>query len=208
MKSRELRRILLVVFAILLIAVPAAFAGDQTADRGRQREATAFEIESLFQRLLDSSDVTPTYTDYGDGFHALSIELSPEQREKLMAALGAGDDKAATTFYFLAAGLSQATPADPRICIHAALSTTNVSYNYWVVVLNLGSKDVTRSVGFKLTGPGHTFNKSASFTFGANGIWVAWYNPGFGVNTAGFYTYVGSVTGSGNFTTRTFTVTP
>ena len=208
MNSRELRRLLPVVLAMLLIAVPAAFAaGGEAASRGLQRETTALEIESLFQRLLDSSDVTPVYTDYGDGFHTLSIELKPEQREKLIAALGSSDDKAATPFYFLSAGQSQATPADPRICVHASLSTTTVSYNYWVVVLNLSNQNITRSVNFRLTGPGRTFNRSISFTFG-NGIWVAWYNPGAGVSTPGFYTYVGTVAGSGNFTNRSFAVSP
>ena len=43
-------------------------------------------------------------------------------------------------------------------------------YNYWVVVLNLGSQNLSRKTTLALSGP-NKFNRSVVVNYGANGIW-------------------------------------
>jgi hypothetical protein len=210
MKSREFRRSLVVGLALvgLLVVVPA-FAAGGGADR--LRESGAAQIEGLLQQYMDFNGATPTFTEYGDGLYSLSIALDAATRERMLAAVdsaGVGDKRAPVSLTFLAAGQSLSTPSNPAALIHAALSNTTLVYNYWVVVVNLGSQNVTKATSFKLTGPGLTFNRSFSIPYNANGIWVAWYNPAASVRNPGFYTYVGSVSGLGTFTTHTFAVNP
>jgi hypothetical protein len=210
MHRRGLRRLLVCLgLAGLLAAAPAVYATEDAAARNLQQETRALQIETLFGQLLDSAEVTPVYTDLGNGFHSLSITLKPEARERLLAALRSGEsgDKA-TTFFLLAAGQQLTPPSNPSTCIHAALSLTNASYNYWVVVLNLGSQNLTRTTSVKLAGPGRNFNKSIQATYNAGGIWAVWYNPAGGVNKAGIYTYTATVSGAGSFVTRSFAVNP
>ncbi len=215
MKNQKIRRWLRVglVLAGLLIVVPAAFAAGDGRDR--LRESGAAEIEGLLQQYVDLSGATPVFTDYGDGFYSLSVTLDPATRERLLAAANpgeaaedTGDKRAPVNLTLLAGGQSLSAPSTPTVCIHAALSNTTLVYNYWMVVLNLGSQDLVRTTSFKLTGPGLTFNRSFSVTYQANGIWAVWFNPAASVRNPGFYTYVASVTGLGNFTSRTFAVNP
>jgi len=211
MNRRGFRRLLVCLgLAGLLAAVPAAYATESAAaTHDRLQESRALQIETLFGQLLDSAAATPVFTDLGDGFYSLSITLRPEARERLLAALRSGEsgDKA-TTFFLLAAGQQLTAPTNPSVCIHAALSLTNAAYNYWVVVLNLGSQNLTRTTSVKLAGPGKNFNKSIQATYNAGGIWAIWYNPGSGVNKAGIYTYTATVSGAGSFVIRSFAVTP
>jgi hypothetical protein len=211
MKSREFRRLLLVglVLAGLLSAVPAVFAAESGADR--LRESGAAQIESLLQQYGDFNGATPVFTDYGDGFFSLSVELDPATRERLLAAVdedGAADKRAPASLAFLAAGQSVSAPAAPSFCIHAALSNTMLPYNYWMVGVNLGNQSLARTASFKLTGPGLTFNRSFSVTLHANAFWAVWLIPGTGVGTPGFYTYTGTVSGLGSFVTHTFAANP
>jgi hypothetical protein len=210
MKTRKFRRSLLMGLALvgLLAVAPALFAAEPGADR--LRESGAAQIEGLLAQSMDFNGATPVFTDYGDGFYSLSATLDPATRDRLLAAVdGARDKKApAASLAFLAAGQSLSTPSNPAALIHAALSNTTLTYNYWVVVVNLGSQTVTKATSFKLTGPGLTFNRTVSVPYHANGIWVVWYNPASGVHNPGFYTYVGGVSGSGTFTTHTFAVNP
>jgi hypothetical protein len=211
MKSREFRRLLLVglVLAGLLSVVPAAFAAASGADR--LRESGAAQMEGLLQHYIDFNGATPAFTDYGDGLYSLSITLDAATRERMLAAVdedGATDKRAPVSLTFLAAGQSLSAPSDPTDLSHAALSSTNLVYNYWVVVVNLGTQNVTKATSFKLSGTGLTFNRSFSIPYNANGIWVAWYNPAASVRNPGFYTYVGGVSGFGTFTTHTLAVNP
>jgi hypothetical protein len=205
MNSRGFRSLPLVFLVLigLLAVAPAAQAGEPG------REATAFEIESLFQQLLDSNVATPVYTEHGGGLSSLSITLEPEARERLLAAMRSGDaDAKAATFFALAAGQQLTSPANASTCINAALSNQNLSYNYWVVVLNLGNQGLVRSTRFKLTGPGKKFDKSFNVTYGSSSIWIIWYNPAFGVGTSGVYTFQPSVTGASSLTTKSFAIVP
>lgn len=210
--NRPWFRLLLVGAALAaLIAVPAArVAAAEIPSNALGQELGALSIESLFQELLDSNIATPVYTDYGDGLHSLSIALTPEIRERLLAATNAGDfAKKPQTFFVLSTGQQLTSPADPGICIHASLSLANASYNYWVVALNLGTKNVTATTTLKLSGPGLKFNKSAQILYGAGGIWIVWYNPGAGVGQSGLYTLQSSVAGaSGSATSKSFAVFP
>jgi hypothetical protein len=211
MKNRAFRRLLLtgLVLAGLLIVVPAAFAAGNGADR--QLESGAAQMESLLGQYVDLHGAAPVFTDYGDGFYSLSVQLDPADNDRLLAAVdadGAADKKAPASLTLLAGGQSLSSPTTPTACIHAALSNTTLTYNYWVVVLNLGTQNVTRTTSFKLTGPGLTFNRSFSVPYGANGIWVTWYNPAASVRNPGLYTYVASVTGLGSFTSRSFAINP
>jgi hypothetical protein len=209
MKTREFRRLLLVGLALagLLIATTAFAAGDGAA---RLHESGAADIEGLLQQYVDFNGATPVFTDYGDGFYSLSATLDPAARDRLLAAVapeGTGDKKTPVpALTLLAAGQSLSPPASPAVCIHAPLSETTLVYNYWVVVLNLGSQNVAKTTSFKLTGPGLTFNKSFLPTYKANGIWVVWYNPASSVHNPGFYTYVATVAGIGGFTSRTYAI--
>jgi hypothetical protein len=209
MKTREFRRLSLGLALAGLLIANTAFAGDGAA---RLRESGAAQIEELLQQSVDFNGATPVFTDYGDGFYSLSATLDPATRDRLLAAAdpeGTGDKKApAVALTLLAGGQSLSPPASPAVCIHAPLSSTTLVYNYWLVVLNLGSQNVVKTTTFKLTGPGLTFNKSFSVTYRANGIWVVWYNPGASVHNPGFYTYVATVAGLGSFTSRTYAVNP
>jgi hypothetical protein len=211
MKSRAFRRLLLVglVLAGLLSVVPAAFAAGSGADR--LRESGAAQIEGLLQQFGDFNGATPVFTDYGDGFFSLSVELDPATRERLLAAVdedGAAGKRAPVSLTFLAAGQSISAPAAPSICIHAALSNTILPYNYWMVGINLGTQNLARTASFKLAGPGLTFNRSFSVTYHANAFWAVWFIPGAGVGTPGFYTYTAAVSGLGSFVTHTYAANP
>jgi hypothetical protein len=126
-----------------------------------------------------------------------------------MAATLTGDlkKKPPSTFFVLATGQQLTSPADPRVCIHASVSLTNAPYNYWVVVLNLGTKEVRAATTLKLSGPGLKFNKSAPAAYGANSIWVLWYNPENGVGQPGVYTLQATASGA-SATTKSFAVNP
>jgi hypothetical protein len=211
MKTRGFRCLTLICLGLtaFLATVPALHAaGDEIAVRGHQLEGKALEIETMFGQLLDSNHATPVFTEYGDGFYSLSIALRPEDRERLRAALAPGDtEKAPQTFFVLAAGQQLTAPSNPSTCIHAALSNTNLSYNYWVVVLNLG-QSVTRTTTAKLNGPGKKFTKSFQTNYGGNAIWAVWYNPSSGVTTPGVYTFTATLAGNGSATVRSFAVRP
>lgn len=215
MNNRGIRRLLPVVLGLagLLVAVPAIHAaGGEAVTRDRQQEVKASEIETLFQDLLDSNDTPPVFTEYGDGFYSLSAALRPEVRDRLLAAARSGEltgltDKA-QTFFVLSTGQQLTSPSDPGICIHASLSLATAPYNYWVVVLNLGTRNVTSKTTLKLSGPGLKFNRSFQVTYGANGIWVVWYNPGVGVGQSGLYTLQSTAAGGGSASTKSFAVFP
>lgn len=183
---------------VLLAGVPAA--------RGQQQEVRALDLESSLQQLLESTDAEAVYTDLGDGFHSVSVALSPEARERFLATLGSDGAEKALPFYLLASGQQLTDPANPSVCIHASLSSVSAPYNYWLVVLNLSSQNVTRTTTVKLTGPGLKFSKAVSATYNANGIWAVWYNPGVGVGRAGLYTLKASVASAGTFVIRTYAV--
>jgi hypothetical protein len=188
----------------LLIAASAAHAAD--VDRGRQVEAKAAQVESLLGELLGSNSATPEYTDHGGGLHSLSISLDDAQRERLSSMLQAKADGKAVAYYFLAAGQSLTPPSNASALVHAALSSTQAGYNYWVVVVNLGS-EVTRNTTFRLTGPGRVFNRSFPLLYRSNSIWFYWYGAA-SVGTPGFYHYSSTVAGAGTFTTHTAAVNP
>lgn len=191
----------------LLIATSAAQAeekGDATPDL--RTEARALQVETLIGELLSSNLATPEYADHGGGLHSLSISLDSDQRELLSSLLHEGAGNKATSYYFLAGGQSLTPPSNAEAMVHAALSNTQLGYNYWVVVVNLGS-NVTRRTTFKLTGPGRTFNRSFSLLYRANSIWFYWYAAP-SVNTPGFYRYASTVAGAGTFTTQTAAVNP
>ncbi|HKV07046.1 MAG TPA: hypothetical protein VJ725_02840 [Thermoanaerobaculia bacterium] len=188
--------------ALCLMLAPAAPA----QELARSVEVDAFNVESMLQELLASNEVTPAFENLGGGLVAMSVPLPEETRERLMEALSLGEDKA-STFQTLATGQMVSTPSNPSTLIHAALSDTRLAYNYWVVVLNLGST-VTKKVTLSLSGPGRKFNTSANVTWGGNGIWAVWYNPNVGVGTPGIYTLKATVASGGTVTTRSFAVNP
>lgn len=204
MEKLRFRHPILVFLGLALCLMLAPAAGAQ--ELSRAVEVDTFNVESMLQELLASHEVTPVYENLGGGFHAVSITLPEEARERLMEALSLGEDKA-TTFQVLAAGQMVSTPSNPSTLIHAALSDTRLAYNHWVVVLNLGST-VTKKTTLSLTGPGRKFNRSGNFSYGGNGIWAVWYNPGVGVGTPGIYTLKATVTSGGTVTTRSFAVNP
>lgn len=209
MRSTKWGRIVSVGFVLVtsLVAAPTLRAQQGAAALiGQRAELADAEIESL---LWNSLDTPPTFTDHGDGIFSLSRTFSPETSERLLSALNReGSEKATSTFFIMAAGQSIPTPVTPTTCIHSALSNTNLPYNYWLVVLNLGSQNVTRTTSLKLTGPGQRFNRSTSVTYNANGIWAVWYKPATGVGTAGTYTFEAAVSGGGSFAIRSFAVRP
>jgi hypothetical protein len=204
MEKLRFRYPLAVFFGLALCLMLAPAAGAQ--ELARSVEVDALNVESMLQELLASNEVTPIFENLGGGFHAMSITLPEETRDRLMEALSLGEDKAGA-FQVLAAGQMVSTPSNPSTLIHAALSDTRLGYNYWVVVLNLGST-VNKKTTLSLTGPGRKFNQSGTFTYGGNGIWAVWYNPGVGVGTPGTYTLKATVTSGGTVTTRSFAVSP
>jgi hypothetical protein len=203
--SRRLLAGVLVV-ALCLVLGPAARA----ADLARSAEAQALGVEALFQQLLDSNQVRPVFADLGGGFHSMSISLPPEAVGRLAEAAQVDADGVARkgqSFVVLATGLQLTAPTNPSTLIHAALSSTDLPYNYWVITLNLGSQDLTRKTTLVLSGP-KKFNKSVVVNYGANGIWAVWYNPAVGVGTPGVYTLKATVDGGGSATTKSFAVNP
>lgn len=192
--------------ALLIAASAARAADDGDATGGLRTEAQAAQVENLFGELLGSNLATPEYTDHGGGLHSLSISLDPSQREFLSSLLSKGTGDKAVNYYFLAGGQSLTPPANPAALLHAALSNTQLGYNYWVVVVNLGS-DVTRKTTFKLIGPGRTFNRTFSLLYRANTIWFYWHSAP-SVGTPGFYRYLSTVAGAGTFTIHTAAVNP
>lgn len=202
MRVRNLQWFSSALFALLVMASAA-----NAAEGSRVRtETQATQVENLIGEILGSNLATPEYTDYGQGLHSLYVPLDASQRERLSALLDKGTGEKAVAYYFLAAGQSLTPPTNPAALIHAALSNTQLGYNYWVVVVNLGS-DVTKNTTFKLTGPGRTFNRTAPLLYRANGIWTYWYSiPGVG--TPGFYHLAATVAGAGTFTIHTFAVNP
>ena len=192
--------------ALLTAASAARATGDGDAARGLTPEAQAAEVENLIGGLLSSNLETPEYTDHGGGLHSLSIHLDPNQRELLSSLLSEGTGEKATAYYFLAGGQSLTPPTNPAALLHAALSNPQLGYNYWVVVVNLGS-DVTRKTTFKLLGPGRTFNRTFSLLYRANTIWFYWYSAS-SVGTPGFYRFVSTVAGAGTFTIHTAALNP
>ncbi|HXU29466.1 MAG TPA: hypothetical protein VN851_02720 [Thermoanaerobaculia bacterium] len=180
----------------------AAFAAPETENRAAQ-------IENLLGEVLGSNLATPQYADHGGGLHSLFVPLDAQQTERLGGLLREGDGvegQAGPAYYFLAGGQSLTPPTSPSAMIHAALSNTRLGYNYWVIVVNLGT-DVTRNTTFKLTGPGRTFNRTFSLQYRANGIWTYWFTAP-SVNTAGFYHFLPTVAGAGTFAIHTFAVNP
>ncbi len=189
--------------AVLVALMTASVA--HAAD-GVRTEVQSAQVENLIGEILGSNLATPEYTDYGQGLHSLYVPLDSSQRERLSALLGKGAGDKAVAYYFLAGGQSLTPPSNPTTLIHAALSNTQLGYNYWVVVVNLGS-NVTKNTTFKLTGPGRTFNRTAPLLYRANGIWTYWYSiPGVGA--PGFYHFASTVAGAGTFTIHTFAVNP
>lgn len=202
MKMRDFRCFLLVCLLLcgLLSAMPApCVAADAPAG-----------LPGEIQELLGTSPEAPVFTDLGGGFHSLSIALRPEMRERLLAALGTGEatGKAAQTLFVLSAGQAPTSPSNPIATTHGVLSDTTFGYNYWLIVLNLGNQNVTRTTTVKLTGPGLKFNKSVQATYPAGALWVIGYSPGRGVGTPGIYTYQATVAGGGSITTKSFAVRP
>jgi hypothetical protein len=190
----------------LIAASVARAASNGDATRGLKTEAQATQVENLIGELLGSNLATPEYTDHGGGLHSLSISLDPAQRERLNSLVHEGTVGKATAYYFLAGGQSLTPPSNPAALIHAALSNTQLGYNYWVVVVNLGS-DVTRNTTFKLIGPGRTFNRTFPLLYRANSIWFYWYSAS-SVDTPGFYHFVPTVAGAGTFAIHTAAVNP
>ncbi len=196
MRRRTLRRHPLAVLFLagLLLAAPAAFAGDE------------------LQHFLDSNGITPIYTDLGGGFSSLSIPLTPELRERLLGSPGADGepaDKAQTlSFSILAAGLSQSLPFDPTGLPHAALANANLSYNYWVIVVNPGNQSLTRRTVLKLTGPGLHFTWATQSLYRPNALTVVIYNPTAVLGQEGLYTLQATVAGGGSFTIRSIGFLP
>lgn len=189
----------------LLIAASAANAAD--VDRSPQIEAKAAQVETLLGELLGSNLATPEYTDHGGGLHSLSIRLDDAQRDRLSSMLQAKADGKAVAYYFLAAGQSLTPPSNASALVHAAISSTQSGYNYWVAVLNLGS-DVTRNTTFRITGPGRTFNRTFPLLYRSNTIWFYWYSAP-SVNTPGFYHFLATVAGAGGtFAIHTAAVNP
>jgi|GEM_PF-4128634 len=205
-RGSALRRFGFGLVALLIVASAARAASDGDATRGLRTETQAAQVENLIGKLLGSNLATPEYTDYGGGLHSLSISLDSNQRERLSALVHEGTDGKTIAYYFLAAGQSLTPPSNPAALIHAAISSTQLGYNYWVVVVNLGTA-VTRNTTFKLTGPGHTFNRSYSLLYRANSVWFYWYSAP-SVSTEGFYHFAATVTGAGTFTIHTAAVNP
>ncbi len=218
MRSRSFSAtVRLCVFGFLSLVAFSAFAPEaRAADLSAASvEDRAAQVENLIGDLLGTNLAVPQYTDLGGGLHSLYVPLDERQREKLGALLGrrnGGDGsegvegQAGPAYYFLAAGQSLTPPTTPTAMIHAALSNDRASYNYWVLVVNLGS-DVTRNTTFKLTGPGRTFNRTFSTLYRANGIWTYWYTAP-SVNNQGFYHFLPTVAGAGTFAIHTFAVNP
>ena len=195
------------VLVVLVAASPTASAvGDGDASRGLGIEAKVVQVESIIGELLGSNLATPEYTDHGGGLHSLSINLDSLQRERLSALVQAGNDAKAISYTFLAAGQSLTPPSNPSALAHAALSNYQLGYNYWVVVINLGSA-VTRKTTFRLIGPGRTFNRSFQLLYRADSIWYYWYSAP-SVGTPGFYRYISTVAGAGTFTIHTAALEP
>lgn len=208
MNYRGIHRFLLIglcLTGLLMMAAPAVYA----APPEDQREEKALQIETMFEELLGSSDVKPIFAEHGDGFYSLSVTLEPEARERLLESLSSGGptDKA-TTFFVLSVGQQLTAPSNPATCLHAALSNVNLAYNYWVVVLNLGNQNLSRTTTVKLNGPGRKFNKSIVASYPAGSIYAVWYNPGVGVGQPGVYTFTGSVSGAGQAVTKSFETRP
>jgi len=151
------------------------------------------------------------FQDLGGGLYAYPIPFTPEMRERLLAAIPAEEPiggKAAQTFFAISAGQSPAPPTDPITTPHGALSDATFPYQYWFIVLNLGTRNLTRRTTFKLSGPGLKFNKTFNFTYNANGIWLVGYFPNAGVRVPGVYTYQATVEGGGTITNKSFAVLP
>ncbi len=150
--------------------------------------------------------------DLGGGFYAYSIPLTPELRARLLAAIPAegatGGVEAAQTFFAISAGQSPAPPTDPITTQHGALSDVTFPYNYWFIVLNLGTKDVRRKTTLKLSGPGLKFNRSFQFTYPKNGIWLVGHFPNAGAGVPGVYTFQATVDTGGSITNKSFAVFP
>jgi hypothetical protein len=152
---------------------------------------------------------TPTYEELGGGFYAISVPVESYPLENLLPTLNTGDAKEkakSQTFFVLAAGQSPNLPLDPTNCVHVGISNINQRYFYWVMVVNLGSQNLARTVNFKLSGPGLSFNHSMQTTYRANGIWLLAYTPGVGVDRSGIYTLQVNVVGSGSAVARTWAV--
>jgi hypothetical protein len=208
MNYRGIHRFLLICLCLtglLMMAAPAVHAAPPEG----QREEKVLQIETMFEELLGSSDLTPTFAEHGNGFYSLSASLEPEARERLLEAFNSGvpTDKA-TTFFVLSVGQQLTNPSNPATCLHAALSNVNAAYNYWVVVLNLGNQSLARTTTVKLNGPGRKFNKSIVANYPSGSIQVVWYNPGVGVGQPGIYTFTGSVSGAGQSVTKSFETQP
>ncbi len=152
----------------------------------------------------------PNFIDLGDGFYAYSIPLTPGLRERLKAALPAGAEgaEAAQTFFAISAGQSPAPPTNPINTEHGALSDATFPYNYWFIVLNLGTKNVRKKTTLKLSGPGLKFNRSFQFNYPANGIWLVGHAPNAAVAVPGIYTFQATVDGGGSITNKSFAVFP
>lgn len=204
MKNRAFCSSLLACLCLigLFTTVPAPCAAEDTAGGP--------ELEALFGEILGPSHEAPVFTDLGGGFYSLSIALSPEAREGLLAPLRSGDpdEKAVQTFFVISAGQAPTTPPNPIATTHGALSDTTFPYTYWIIVLNLGNQNVTRTTTAKLTGPGLKFNRSVQATYNAGGIWVIGFRPGVGAGAPGVYTFQATVAGAGSLTTRSFAVRP
>ncbi|MFL6192603.1 MAG: hypothetical protein ACJ75H_00420 [Thermoanaerobaculia bacterium] len=171
-----------------------------------RNEAKAAQVESLLGELLGSNLATPEYTDHGGGLQSLSFRLDDHQRESLGSLVQEKADGKAVAYYFLAAGQSLTPPSNPSALVHAAISNTQLSYNYWVVVVNLGT-DVTRNTTFRITGPGRVFNRTFPLLYRSNTVWFYWYSAP-GVSTPGFYHYFSTVAGAGTFAIHTAAVNP
>lgn len=202
MNQRGFHRLLLSALLLLLIVAPAARA----AELNHQQEGQVQQIEGLLGELLGSYDVKPVYHNLGGGFHGMSIALSAEARERLAAARSEEDAAKAANFFVLAAGQQLTEPSSSSVLIHAALSNMSLSYNYWVATVNLGA-GTRRATNLKLTGPGRKFNRTFQHNYTANSIWVVWYTAP-SVNRAGAYTLVGTVTGAGADTVKSYAVRP
>lgn len=207
MNHRSVRRF---VLAGLFVAGLAALAPNFSFAAEFHQEAVTREVEALFGDLGGMGGEAPVFTDLGGGFYTVSMSLPQGVREYLLEAMSTEEREkaAAASLTVISVGQAPTLPPNPITTTHGALSDTTYPYTYWIITLNLGSQNVTKSTTLKLTGPGLKFNRSTQVTYGAGGIWGVGFRPGGGVGVPGIYTLQGTVSGAGSITTKTFAVNP
>lgn len=176
-----MRFLISALVAALVLATPFTAPAQQTVDR----EEALVQAERILAEVLGmpADGVQPIERDYGDGLKGFSMPLP------------AGTQlRAAKQLVTLAIGNSNITPSSASSLINVPYASCYSNYNFWFVVVNLGSNDMTASSKRQVKGA-NGYTKTSNITYNANTVHV-FYDAHDKKLQGGLYNYFVKVSGA------------